>query len=606
MATVGELGYDNKPLTGWCDGNAAWLIDDDTVAVVFQSEAYSNIYGGETEPHVLENGIKTTGSQIHEIHYDRKKLASFLDNSLPASTMVKASKHLYKKMYNVFGNEVTAKPSDDNGFHGWGNQFKPDGTFVPWESDYVLQLGDWHLHSFCGSHYEKANPFGPNVGFVDDCWLNAEEWRMETYLEGGNSGLTTGLASVVIDIAKETLYTVPALGQTGYEKILPLNPQNTTHVLLVTSGYNNQHDPNPLKIYVGVKDLDANGAPISSSANDRDQFLSRNGLLYGRQYGLAVEEKELAALLSTGKVSSIDVTKQMMESYLQDPSAPKLFKGRFYNNGYQWEGWDKTVSVEETGHKRYADPEHQPNSTWVYFNGDGKTEHPARDPDYTVSRYIQCMTDKGGSLAFTFTNLKEELVGNTLPDYLSVYVKRILAAVDGSLVVKTGVTDAAFDHSKHVEADAFKQVANDGFQWIKCSDGDVLIVDEDSGNDYGERRLALKIDKDMEVIDAYLISIAGGKKNPFNNKMNEVMPNSFSGPTSSEHFGSWDVTALLDLTKTKADLLGTGEVDLNMSKKLSEKVIIGVVQDANNANGQVKENKSAFGGKIMLMSLNLP
>lgn len=62
---------------------------------------------------------------------------------------------------------------------------------------------------------------------------------------------------------------------------------------------------------------------------------------------------------------------------------------------------------------------------------------------------------------------------------------------------------------------------------------------------------------------------------------------------------SWDVSALLDLTKSKADLLGTGKVDLTMSTTLSVKVIMGVVQDSNNANRQVKERKSAFGGQVI-------
>ena len=259
-----------------------------------------------------------------------------------------------------------------------------------------------------------------------------------------------------------------------------------------------------------------------------------------------------------------------------------------------------------------TDPSSQPlDGSYVYFVGDYKTEHPARDPNYNVTRYIQNMTDKGGLLGFTFTNLDIELSGNNLPEYLSVDVKRILGAFDGELTVTTGVTDAPYDHSKHVEKNVAKLVANDGLQWISASDGNLLIVDEDSGNDYGERRMAIKIDNSMNVTNSYLLSIAGGSKNPFNNQMNEVLPNAFkgpiySGPTSSEHSGTWDVTALCDLSNSKDDLMGTGEVDYNMTKTLADKIIIGVIQDRNNSNGQALKNNSDAGGQIMMFDLKLP
>ena len=34
---------------------------------------------------------------------------------------------------------------------------------------------------------------------------------------------TMGLAAMAVDVANEVAYSVPALGQTGYEKIAPLN-----------------------------------------------------------------------------------------------------------------------------------------------------------------------------------------------------------------------------------------------------------------------------------------------------------------------------------------------------------------------------------------------
>ena len=61
----------------------------------------------------------------------------------------------------------------------------------------------------------------------------------------------------------QTAYTVPALGQTGYEKIMPINPGLSNYVVMVLAGYNHGQEPAPNKIYVGLKGKAANGTDIS-------------------------------------------------------------------------------------------------------------------------------------------------------------------------------------------------------------------------------------------------------------------------------------------------------------------------------------------------------
>ena len=92
------------------------------------------------------------------------------------------------------------------------------------------------FNSFCGSWYEPANKWGEGRGFVDNIWLNSEEWNVarrgafgdvgdtKTYTTTGDnsrpwkmSGSTIGLASLITDVDSRTAYTAPALGQTGYE-----------------------------------------------------------------------------------------------------------------------------------------------------------------------------------------------------------------------------------------------------------------------------------------------------------------------------------------------------------------------------------------------------
>jgi hypothetical protein len=72
LATVGEVDPATKmALTGWPDGNAAWLKDNATIRLVYQSESYAT-NSNQTYGWVMESGVKFTGSHIHYIDYDRQ------------------------------------------------------------------------------------------------------------------------------------------------------------------------------------------------------------------------------------------------------------------------------------------------------------------------------------------------------------------------------------------------------------------------------------------------------------------------------------------------------------------------------------------------------
>lgn len=68
IATVGEVDAKNGlALTGYPDGQAAWLADDDTVRVVYQSESYATMGRApkpETYPWKMMNGVTFSGSHI--------------------------------------------------------------------------------------------------------------------------------------------------------------------------------------------------------------------------------------------------------------------------------------------------------------------------------------------------------------------------------------------------------------------------------------------------------------------------------------------------------------------------------------------------------------
>jgi Ca2+-binding RTX toxin-like protein len=649
LATVGEVDPVTKmALTGYPDGNAAWLKDNDTVRVAYQSESYATM-SNETYGWLMESGVKFTGSHIHTIDYDRAKFASFLDNEAPASTMFKASGHLFDKVYNVFGKEVTKKTTDKLDLAGkWGNQTNPDGTIVEFLAARQLTEGDFFFHSFCGAWYEPANKYGADIGFSDDIWLMGEEWNIGSSMFADPDGSgplkgfdvansTMGLASMVVDIKNEVAYTAPALGQAGYEKLMPINSGHEDYVVIVAAGYNHDINPAPLKVYVGRKGLDAAGNQINfdnPSLSERDRFLGSNGLLYGQLYGMAANAATYAQL----GITSVNADSKMLDAYLQNAAAPDDFSVRFYATDYRWNGFDTPEAVKDTEILRWAqdgdtvsevtEANKQPAGDYTFFNSDTKVEHPASDPNGGF-RYIQNHTATGAILGVEFTNmvldLTRDLDGNKLPDYLSADVTRILPAVNGALTLDVGGKGEGHYNAtgnpngataeKHIEGNTNKSVAPDGLLWVKSSDADVLIVDEDSGNDYGERKFALVINEDTLAIEpdgtGYFLAQAGGSKNPRALAGVSAYGGTYEAARGAEFSGSWDVTALV-ATKadgsfyTQQELAGNGVQIVEQSRPLSEHVFIGVVQQPGESGGAVEATKADYGGQIFMFSIDLP
>jgi 2',3'-cyclic-nucleotide 2'-phosphodiesterase (5'-nucleotidase family)/DNA-binding beta-propeller fold protein YncE len=637
LATVGEVdpntGY---ALTGYPDGQAAWLLDEDTVRVAYQSESYGTL-SSETYPWEMESGVTFTGSHIHVIDYNRAKFAEFLSNNTPASDMFEGSGFLFDTVYNVFGEIVDGKNSDPSDLSAkWGNQTLADGTLVEFIPELQLQGADFFFQSFCGAYYEKADKYGDGIGFEDDVWLTAEEWNIGRAFPNGedDSNATMGLASMVVDIANETAYTVPALGQSGYEKLMPINPGHEDYVVIVASGYNHEVEPAPLKVYIGKKGFDASGNAVDQNdptVSERDKFLARNGLLFGQLYGMAADAATYSALGLT-----VDADAKMMDEYLTNAEAPDNFSVRYMPTSYQWDGFDTPEAVKDTevflwtqdgdAVEGGTEANEQPDG-YTFFNGDTKVEHPAVDPDITRHRYVQNMTDEGALLGIDFSNMLNDLNndadGNGLPDYLSADVTRIIAAVDGALTLETGGKgvahtgennpDGTATAATHVEAGEAKMVAPDGLQWIKTADGDYLIVDEDSGNDYGERKYVLPIDAETLALEepgkGYFLAQAGGSLSPRAAAEASAYGGTFSRATSAEFSGSWNVTGLVAKKAdgsfyTQAELAGTGEQDVINTVPLAEQTLIGVVQMSGESGGAVAAQQADQGGQLFMFNID--
>ena len=650
LATVGEIDPSNGlALTGYPDGQAAWLLDEDTVRVAYQSESYGTLSSseGETYPWVMDSGATFTGSHVHTIDYDRAGFADFLNNDSAASEMFQGSGHLFSTVYNVFGEEVDGKNYDTTDLSAkWGNQTLADGTVVDFNEDQQLSFADWFFHSFCGAYYEQAHKYGEGIGFEDDVWLMGEEWNIgELYEEAAAAAgitedearlspgadfftQTMGLASMVVDVENETAYTVPALGQSGYEKILPINSGHEDYVVLVLAGYNLEVEPSPMKIYIGRKGVDAQGNPLSEDASERDQFLGSNGLLYGQIYGMAAANETLSDL----GIEEVDADAFMLDEYATDADAPENFSVRYVPTSYQWDGFDTPENANETEMFLWeqdgdtledgtVEANEQPEG-YTFFNGDSKTEHPAVDPDPTQHRYVQNLTVPSAQLGIDFIDIVNELEnndadGNGLPDYLSADVTRIIAGVDGALTLETGDEgnghigannpDGTLTHATHLEVEEARMDQPDGLQWLETSDGSYLIVDEDSGNDYGERKYILPIDEETLQLEeegtGYFLASAGGELNP--RAIGEVaaIPDTFTRATSSEFSGSWNVTHLVQTKEdgsfyTQEEIAGTGAQEIIEQFSLDEQTLIGVVQHRGESSGVIEERLGDQGGQI--------
>lgn len=610
LATIGEVdAQTGMALTGYPDGHAAWLLDENTVRVMYQSESYATMGSApkpETYPWVMENGVSFTGSHMHTIDFDRESFAKFMENDAPAADMVKGSGKLFNTIYNVFGEKVTTPSFDPTNLGAkWGNQTRPDGTLVPFAVDFRLSQADFFFQSFCGGWYEQANKYGDGLGFADDIWLAAEEWSIGRMFPAGDAdaNATMGLASVAVDITNGVAYTVPALGQTGYEKMMPINSGHKDYVVVVTSGYNHSQEPSPLKVYVGMKDRNADGSKIDyATANARDAFLARNGLLFGKLYGMAVSHDTAASL-----VAEPNPTSKMIDEYVQNPDAPKTFAANFVPTSYQWGGWDKPVAVQDTEMMLWEAEDEQPEGH-IYFNGDSKVEHVAADPS-GAPRYFANLTNKGALMMVDFGSLSFD--GETLPEALGATVTRSVAAVDGALTLEIGdeFKTVDGDASIHMEKGVAQMVAPDGLYWSKTLDGDYLIVDEDSGNDFGERKYVLSLDENLDVTAGHLLAISGGKHSSRYQAGVSALGGAFTKPGTTEFSGSWPVTALIAKKDDGSfysvdELKGTARQDIRATISTADQTFIGVVQARPESSGAVAANGGDAGGQLFMFKMD--
>lgn len=309
-----------------------------------------------------------------------------------------------------------------------------------------------------------------------------------------------------------------------------------------------------------------------------------------------------------GLVAEPNPASKMIDEWVQNQAAPANFSATFVPTSYQWAGWNAPVAVQDTEMMLWEKEEEQPEGH-MYFNGDSKVEHVAADPS-GKPRYFANLTNKGGLMSIDFGSF--DFDGETLPASLSADVGRAVGSWDGALTLNIGDEGKTVDGdaSIHMEKGKAQMIAPDGLYWAKAADKEVLIVDEDSGNDFGERKYTLTIDGDMNVEEGHLLAIAGGKHSARYQQGVSALGGAFTKAGTTEFSGSWPVTALIARKAdgsfyTKAELEGTARQDIRGEIDLADQTFVGVVQARPESSGAVEALGGDAGGQLLMFTVDL-
>jgi len=238
LFTVGEINMceenNGEVYVGVPDGMGAYLSDDLTLRIVVQSESYGPL-ARESIPYPVNDGSATfTGSHVQYTDFDREGLSMFLTHDGPASEIIKGFGQVATKYYNLNGELVGPRNTSGRTFSG--AHFSNTDAQGNWAVKYPTTEADWLMQSLCSAHLEEKHQFGKGIGFEDDIYITNEEWI--TYAENAEH---VGISMHAIDLAKGVDYAVGSVTNSGFEKIVELNPQHKDYIVLGVSGYNGSY-----------------------------------------------------------------------------------------------------------------------------------------------------------------------------------------------------------------------------------------------------------------------------------------------------------------------------------------------------------------------------
>jgi len=650
LATVGEyLPKNGYMLVGVPDGMGAYLLDSTTVRIVFQSESYGTITRFESYPFVVNpNGASFTGSHVMYVDYDRESLASFMTNDQSAAPMVKDAGNIIEHAYNLKGNLIEPRKRDGHGCtaNPHYSNTDPDGCNPGWTtimgsytSNTAPTRADWIMQSLCSAHLEEAHQWGGRLGVEDDLFITNEEW---TYFKTGSN--YTGIPGHVIDLKTKAAYATGVFTLGGFEKIVEVNCGHPDYVCFAPSGYNGAFgvdhtaeaarknamgkrpdgtDYNfpqnvvPARIYVGVKGRNATG----HVAND---FLSRNGLAYGKVYGFATDVTQ-----TTGG-------RYQEDWHLNVAVNGDTVSGGFYPIDWQWDGEVKTFMHDGSWNFQHK------TSDGLYFwnqggrsnpsafdtSGSCKTEHNSPDP-YGGARVMQGSTC-GYFGIYDFTGITSLLTAaKNAGTWFPTKVPSVYTALQGERDITAqiqlgGKGMYANGNSALYNPDSSSSVAAgvgggkptfediDGLEWIAAkgtTDG-YVVIQEDSGNDLGERTFLTKIRTDGTPMTYYLIAISGGVSNTRMLSGVGVPARTNPGAGGHEFSGATDLSGMLakDANGNFIATAGVGATKRQAERmvNINNKTIAFGLQAHNLAGGIIHAMSGDRGGQLYAYTPSLP
>jgi hypothetical protein len=461
-----------------------------------------------------------------------------------------------------------------------------------------------------------------------------------------------GISAHVIDLKNSVDYAIGVVTNSGFEKIVEINPEHEDYVVLAVSGYNGAFDGHsaelaarnaeygnrpdgkpyvmtrdivPNVIYIGVKGKKEDGS--DAPAND---FLARNGLRYGKLYGFAVD------MAPTGPTGGL-----FRDNFHKPRANGARVDGKFVELDWQWNG-----TVKNFRHDGAWVWQHDPLGYegtnikfWTSMGRDtsgSKTEHLSSDRRNGKAAFVVSST-AGYFGHFYLNNLGKVLnaANGGLPKEVSAtyYVyqgendvrAQIRLGGAGLLnIVPTcpGVVNASqnCDNPFSIK-DTFEDV--DGFELINSSNGLHAIIQEDSGNDLGERMFITKlehIDDGMELTYMFMAQ-SGGNLNTRMASGVGVPAGTNDGGDTHEFSGIIDLSGML--SKVTKKVKGKGSKPSTESvfriksgdgfaKRMAEGMVpindklIAIGLQAHNLDaGAIKAFKADRGGQVLLYKPSL-
>ncbi|CAJ1928809.1 unnamed protein product [Cylindrotheca closterium] len=661
LFTVGEINACEENhgdvYTGVPDGMGAYLVDDDTVRLIVQSESYGQLrYETWAYPVNMDesrrqlpvgprtSGATFTGSHVQYTDFDRHGLADFMEYDGPAAHIVKGFGQVAHTYYNLAGDLIG--PRDTSDTTPTGAHYSNTDADGKWAMEEYPSEADWMMQSLCSAHLEEKHQWGEGIGFEDDIYITNEEW-----MRYAPNATYVGLSMHAIDLANGVDYAVGSVTLSGFEKITELNPQHPDYVILGVSGYNGDYtngerevnernaeygprdDGNdyvapenvvPARIYVGMK-----GKMEDGSDAPADDFLARNGLRYGKVYGFAAD-------MTVDK----DTSGLFRDNYHKCRENGSSVDGKFVAINWQWDGVVKNFRHDGAWEFQNNVPGHEGNWKWwnsAGYNGGGaKTEHLSPDTRPGNTAFVQGST-AGYFGHYYLRNVADVLdAADGLPsEFDSIYYvyqgenpvnDQIARGGEG----KYNVVDVCFDLNnaqRNCDADysvqsTFEDV--DGLEIIAAKEGLYAVIQEDSGNDLGERMFIsslLEHNLDGHELGYHFMAMSGGK---YNTRMAEgvgIPAGSNTEGNAHEFSGVIDLSGILKkaTSESRRELNtqgvdkgfeisagdGYGKRQCELEVPINEKLIALGLQAHNMNGGIVGALKADRGGQVLIYQPNI-